>query len=67
VRKGWRVINWLPLTVDFKYCWNLIKASLAPSMSPRFYGYTGQVGLSNMVSEPGGLEFESRPRIFRCA
>jgi hypothetical protein len=43
------------------------KSPLTPSISPEFYNQTRREGPSNMVSEPGGLEFELRPRIFRCA
>jgi hypothetical protein len=47
------------------WCWNLIKG-LAPSISLGFYSKTGRGGASNLVSEPGDLEFKPRPRIFRC-
>jgi hypothetical protein len=47
-------------------CWNLIKYPLTPFIPPVFYSWIG-IGASNMVSEPGGLEFEPRPCIFRCA
>jgi hypothetical protein len=46
-------------------CWNLIKDSLAPSISPGHYGWTGRGEPSNMVSEPGDLEFEPRVHIFQ--
>jgi hypothetical protein len=42
-------------------CWNPIKVSLAPSISPEFY--SRRRSFSIMVSEPGGLKFEPRPHI----
>jgi hypothetical protein len=39
----------------------LIKDSLAPSISHGFYSWIDRRGPSNMISEPGGLEFEPRP------
>jgi hypothetical protein len=39
------------------------KSSLTPSISPEFYSWIGRGGPSNLVSEPGGLEFEPQPRI----
>jgi hypothetical protein len=48
-------------------CWNLIKGSFALSISHVFYNLTGRRGSSNMISGLWGIEFEPRPRIFRCA
>jgi hypothetical protein len=48
-------------------CWNLIKGFLTPSISHGFYSWTGRKGPSIMVYEPGGLEFEPRPRIISAA
>jgi hypothetical protein len=53
----------LSLTLLLVCCWNLIKDPLTPSISLGFYSQTGRGGSSNMVSEPGGFEFEPRPRI----
>jgi hypothetical protein len=41
-----------------------IRGPLVPSTSPGFSSRTGRGGSSIMVSEPGGLEFETRSRIF---
>jgi hypothetical protein len=39
------------------------KRAPPPSISLRFYGRIDYLSSSKLVSESGGLEFESRPRI----
>jgi hypothetical protein len=44
--------------------WNMIKNSLAPSISLESYSRTDRGRSFNMVSDVGGFEFEPQPHIF---